>query len=83
MSEIPQCQDDKTAEAAKIHKIISYGSIVLNFGKYKGKSLNVLVREKPDYLRWLLNSLEQDKKEKTPTMRAIMSFIKYKLEDSE
>ena len=33
MSEIPQCQDDKTAEAAKIHKIISYGSIVLNFGK--------------------------------------------------
>jgi DNA polymerase-3 subunit epsilon len=36
-------------------KVTSYnGELVLNFGKYKGKSINLLTVEDPDYLEWLI-----------------------------
>jgi uncharacterized protein (DUF3820 family) len=81
-SEISQISTPATSPTNKQKIINAYGSISLNFGKYKGNTLNSLLNKKPDYLLWLLGSMEQDSKPKTPTMKAIMSFIRYHLEDN-
>jgi uncharacterized protein (DUF3820 family) len=77
---IHNIDDADRVEQAKEERINKYGVIKLNFGKYKGTTLSELVDKQPDYLLWLLQSMEKDKKDKTPTMKAIMAYIKYKLD---
>jgi hypothetical protein len=62
----------------------NYGTIVLKFGKHKGKSLDDVFRQDPSYLSWLYKKMDEDKKKEptkklSPTMMAIRKYIKQTL----
>jgi hypothetical protein len=76
-------EDTDKINQAFATKVEGYGNIQLSFGKFKGYKLCEVVSKQPDYLLWLLGSLEEDKKTKTPTLKAIMTYIRFKLEDKD
>jgi hypothetical protein len=67
----------KPTEEENYLKAESYGDIKLNFGKYKGMTLNKILADDKgtDYLRWLHDAMKKDEKKKSPTQLAIMKFI--------
>lgn len=53
-----------------------YQGIALNFGKYKGQTLQQIINDKkgPDYLKWLHSEFKK-KETLTPTQKAILKYI--------
>jgi hypothetical protein len=54
-----------------------YQGIMLNFGKYKGQTLQQIINDKKgsDYLKWLHSEFKK-KETLTPTQKAILKYIK-------
>lgn len=66
-------------------KLDRWGEIELKFGKYKGLTLNELIKTDQNYFKWLANEMkEAPKDKKTPTSKAIIKFYDlYILNDCE
>ena len=61
------------SETEKQNKMQSYGSIKLNFGKYKDRTIEDVKKEDEKYLKWL-KATYKTTEQTSPTMKAILKY---------